>query len=125
MKRFIALMLSCVFAFACTGCSEIEKEHFDKSMYTDMEGTATIDQSVKVSIDPEVLGKAVVEITSDMSEVYDGESIDENSFSPESETYSSYADEFLNEFLNEKFYGELCGHEDCYQCQRPHCAGCQ
>ena len=101
MKRFIALMLSCVFAFACTGCSEIEKEHFDKSMYTDMEGTATIAQSVKVSIDPEVLGKAVVEISYNMINSYEDETTDENAYLPEAESYSDYADEFLNEFLNE------------------------
>ena len=100
MKRVIALMLSCVFAFACTGCSEIEKEHFDKSMYTDMEGTATLNQSVKVSIDPEVLGKAVVEISDNMINSYEEDTADENAYLPEEESYSDYADEFLNEFLS-------------------------
>lgn len=101
MKKIIAMMLSCVFAFACTGCSEIEKEHFDKAMYIDMEGTATITQSINVSIDPDVLGRAVVEIIDNMTNSYEDKTTDENEYLPESDEYSGYADEFLNEFLNE------------------------
>ncbi len=94
MKKLTALILTAVFMLACTGCSDLEKEHFDKYTYSDMSGLAEIDESFVVTIDPQVTGEAIVEIMGNMSD-------------PDNDEYDSYeeyswdSDEYMSMFLEE------------------------
>lgn len=101
MKKVMAIMLCVAFVFSCTGCSEVEIEHFDKSVYKDMSGVVNFDESVNITIDPENLANAVIEIQDELSQL---EKQDNDKYAPEGENYIYPADEdaemFVNEFLS-------------------------
>lgn len=97
MKKMIALMLSIIMVLGFTGCSEIEMEHFDKSMYNDLSGINEVNESIKFSIDPKVFGEAIIDISNQMEELY---TVDNSYYLPESES-TEEKNEFLDELINE------------------------
>lgn len=102
MKRIVAFMLCVVCALGFTGCSDIEIEHFDKSMYKDMTGVASYDEMISIKIDPENLADAVLEINDKMSLLNESENKNSsNDFEEYSYTDDDYTEMFVEEFLSE------------------------
>lgn len=99
MKKIMTLIICIAFALGCTGCSELEIEHFDKSTYSDLTGLSEIDETVTIAIDPETLAKAVIDIQDKMSLLNEDENAEEEGgyVSPANDD----AEMFLNEFLSE------------------------
>lgn len=100
MKRIIAILLCFVFAFCATGCSELEKEHFDKSMYTDLTGVSTFDETIKFSVDPKTFGESIIAISDKMS-VFNNRAEEGETSENLDEIVNEESEEFLNEFLSE------------------------
>lgn len=69
MKRIIALLMAVMLVLGFSGCSDLEKEHFDKSIYADIKGINTINETVKISIDPTVFGKGIIDVYSQLSNI--------------------------------------------------------
>lgn len=99
MKKVFAILLCIIFSCGFTGCSELETEHFDKTIYKDITGIHKIDEKVTLSIDPETFGKAIIEISDKMTESNKNKSNGEDIYAPESNVYNDDSEEFLNEFL--------------------------
>lgn len=100
MKRIMALIICMAFILSCSGCSEVEIEHFDKSTYGSMEGLSEFDETVSITINPEIMANAVMAIQDKMSLLYEDEN-DEDAYAPESEGYVSPEDDNAEEFMNE------------------------
>lgn len=101
MKRITAMIFCIAFIFSCTGCSEIEIEHFDKSVYKDMTGIANIDETVNITIDPENMANAVLDIQDKMSLLNE---VGDDEYEPEADNYvypTDDAEMFMDEFLSE------------------------
>ncbi|MEI3163768.1 MAG: hypothetical protein V8S74_10385 [Lachnospirales bacterium] len=94
MKRLIALLMAVMFVLGFSGCSDLEKEHFDKSIYADINGINTINETVKISIDPTVFGKGIMDIYGDTFNLYVG--------NDEGDSYSErkISEEQKNAFVN-------------------------
>ncbi len=101
MKRIMALVICMVFMLSCSGCSELEIEHFDKSTYGSMEGLSEFDETVSITINPEIMANAVIDIQDKISLLYEDEN---DKYAPEAESYvtpeDDDAEEFVNEFLS-------------------------
>lgn len=95
MKKIIYVLLSLVFVLSCTGCSEIEKEHFDKLMYKDKTGVHSINEEVRVTIDPEVLSTAGFEISKNILVLEDDDA------ALYDEDIDVYAQKFVNDLISE------------------------
>lgn len=95
MKKIIYVLLSLVFVLSCTGCSEIEKEHFDKLMYEDKTGIHSINEEVKVTVDPEVLCTAGFEISEKIF------TMEDDDIALYDEDTEEYAQKFVNDLISE------------------------
>lgn len=99
MKRIMAIIICMAFILSCSGCSELEIEHFDNSTYGSMEGLSEFDETVSFTINPETLANAVIDIQDKMSLLYEDEN---DEYVPEAESYvtpEDDAEEFMDEFL--------------------------
>ncbi len=99
MKRLIALLMAVMLVLGFSGCSDLEKEHFDKSIYADIKGINTINETVKISIDPTVFGKGIIDVYSQLSNI--------NAENNEDEDYDNIeitdedAEELIDEIVKE------------------------
>ncbi len=99
MKRIMAIIICMAFILSCSGCSELEIEHFDNSTYGSMEGLSEFDETVSFTINPETLANAVIDIQDKMSLLYEDEN---DEYVPEAESYvtpEDDAEEFMDEFI--------------------------
>lgn len=100
MRKIISMILALTLVLGFSGCSDVEIEHFDKAMNSQLTDKYTIDESVSIVIDPENFGKAVMDISKRLEEVSrTAESAETDEVLPEPS--DAEADEFLDEFISE------------------------
>lgn len=100
MKKTIALLMAFMCVVGFSGCSDLEKEHFDKSLNADIEGINSIDETVNITIDPVVLGEGIISISNQLNKSY-SEKSESESYNVWEEISKEDSKEFIDEIVNE------------------------